>query len=138
MIWFIIGLIIIGILYVLTLISLGGVKKINRNPNRKYMFRYYLASNTNDKALPIRFLEEWKVSKLENNLYLLYLTLDDSLYILGYLLEKWNGYHGGEVIVEVYLYTCKVDVYLCPYCQYDKIGGYKVLDGGGIKVTREE
>jgi hypothetical protein len=53
--------------------------------------------------LPTEFLVNWKISNLENHLYLLYLTLEEDLYMEGYLHSVLVDYEGwNDVYIDVY------------------------------------
>lgn len=69
-------------------------------PTTDYIFKYYLKGN--NYGMPIEFLEEWKLSALENHHYVLSLTLEDSTILHRYLGEIWKDYEGKDVIINVY------------------------------------
>ena len=69
-------------------------------PTTDYIFKYYLKGN--NYGMPIEFLEEWKLSALENHHYILSLTLEDSTILHKYLGEIWKNYEGKDVIINVY------------------------------------
>ena len=69
-------------------------------PTTDYIFKYYLKGN--NYGMPIEFLEEWKLSALENHHYVLSLTLEDSVILYKYLGEIWKNYEGKDVIINVY------------------------------------
>lgn len=69
-------------------------------PTTDYIFKYYLKGN--NYGMPIEFLEEWKLSALENHHYILSLTLEDSVILHRYLGEVWRDYEGKDVIINVY------------------------------------
>ena len=99
--WFTIGiaLILIGVI----IWAFGGIKK-KENPVRlsNYLFAYRIVED-DTKALPTEFLVNWKISNLENHLYLLYLTLEEDLYMEGYLHSVWVDYEGwNDVYIDVY------------------------------------
>ena len=99
--WFTIGiaLILIGAI----IWAFVGIKKKD-NPVRfsRYLFAYRIIEG-NPKRLPTEFLVNWKISNLENHLYLLYLTLEEDLYMEGYLHSVWVDYEGwNDVYVDVY------------------------------------
>ena len=80
-----------------------GIKKKD-NPVRlsNYLFAYRITEG-DPKALPTEFLVNWKISNLENHLYLLYLTLEEDLYMEGYLHSIWVDYEGwNDVYMDVY------------------------------------
>ena len=80
-----------------------GIKK-KENPVRlsNYLFAYRIVED-DTKALPTEFLVNWKISNLENHLYLLYLTLEEDLYMEGYLHSIWVDYEGwNDVYMDVY------------------------------------
>ena len=65
-----------------------------------YLFAYKIDIT---RAMPVEFLVNWKISNLENHLYLLYLTLEEDLYIEGYLYSVWVDYEGlDDVYMDVY------------------------------------
>lgn len=99
--WFTIGiaLILIGAI----IWAFVGIKKKDK-PVRlsKYLFAYRIVED-DAKALPTEFLVNWKISNLENHLYLLYLTLEEDLYMEGYLHSVWVDYEGwNDVYIDVY------------------------------------
>ena len=99
--WFTIGiaLILIGAI----IWAFVGIKKKD-NPVRlsNYLFAYRIVED-DTKALPTEFLVNWKISNLENHLYLLYLTLEEDLYMEGYLHSVWVDYEGwNDVYIDVY------------------------------------
>ena len=80
-----------------------GIKKKDK-PIRlsNYLFAYRI-SEGDPKGLPTEFLVNWKISNLENHLYLLYLTLEEDLYMEGYLHSVWVDYKGwNDVYIDVY------------------------------------
>lgn len=80
-----------------------GIKKKD-NPVRlsNYLFAYRIIEG-NPKGLPTEFLVNWQISNLENHLYLLYLTLEEDLYMEGYLHSIWVDYEGwNDVYMDVY------------------------------------
>jgi hypothetical protein len=80
-----------------------GIKKKDK-PVRlsNYLFAYRIVDD-DTKALPTEFLVNWKISNLENHLYLLYLTLEEDLYMEGYLHSIWVDYEGcDDVYIDVY------------------------------------
>lgn len=95
---------------VMTLILIGtviwafvGIKK-KENPVRlsNYLFAYRITED-DTKAMPTDFLVNWQISNLENHLYLLYLTLEEDLYMDGYLHSVWVDYKGFDnVYIDVY------------------------------------
>ena len=99
--WFTMGiaLILIGAI----IWAFVGIKEKD-NPVRlsQYLFAYRIIVD-DTKALPTEFLVNWKISNLENHLYLLYLTLEEDLYMEGYLHSIWVDYEGWEdVYIDVY------------------------------------
>lgn len=99
--WFTIGiaLILIGAI----IWAFVGIKKKD-NPIRlsNYLFAYKITEG-NPKGLPTQFLVNWKISNLENHLYLLYLTLEEDLYMEGYLHSVWVDYEDwNDVYMDVY------------------------------------
>ena len=80
-----------------------GIKKKD-NPVRlsNYLFAYRIIEG-DPKGLPTQFLVNWQISNLENHLYLLYLTLEEDLYMEGYLHSIWVDYEGwNDVYIDVY------------------------------------
>lgn len=68
----------------------------------QYLFAYRIIEG-DPKGLPTQFLVNWQISNLENHLYLLYLTLEEDLYIEGYLHSIWVDYDGwDDVYMDVY------------------------------------
>jgi len=68
----------------------------------QYLFAYRIIEG-DPKALPTEFLVNWKISNLENHLYLLYLTLEEDIYMEGYLHSIWVDYEGwNDVYIDVY------------------------------------
>jgi hypothetical protein len=99
--WFTVGmaLILIGAI----IWAFVGIKK-KEKPVRlsNYLFAYRITEG-NPKGLPTEFLVNWKISNLENHLYLLYLTLEEDLYMEGYLHSVWVDYEGwNNVYIDVY------------------------------------
>lgn len=91
--WFTIGiaLILIGAI----IWAFVGIKKKEDSPVRlsQYLFVYKIVEG-DSKGLPTEFLVNWKITDLENHLYLLYLNLEDDLDIEEYLHKVWVGYSG--------------------------------------------
>lgn len=99
--WFTIVMILIFIGAIIW--AFVGIKKKD-NPVRlsNYLFVYKIVEG-DPKGLPTEFLVNWKISNLENHLYLLYLTLEEDLYIEGYLHSVWVDYEGwNDVYMDVY------------------------------------
>ena len=99
--WFTIGIALILIGAVIW--AFVGIKK-KENPVRlsNYLFAYRIKEG-DPKALPTEFLVNWKISNLENHLYLLYLTLEEDFYIEGYLHSVWVDYDGWDnIYIDVY------------------------------------
>lgn len=99
-----------------------GIKKKD-NPVRlsQYLFAYRIIEG-DPKGLPTEFLVNWKISNLENHLYLLYLTLEEDLYMEGYLHSVWVDYEGWD---DVYMNVYEVE-------EGDKhtlIGKFWVIEG---------
>lgn len=65
-----------------------------------YSFAYSIKEDASE--LPTEFLANWKVSALENHLYLLDITLEDDLYLLGYLQNIWEFYDDCKVYIKAY------------------------------------
>ena len=95
--WFtiVIALILIGAI----IWAFVGIKKKEDNPVRlsQYLFVYKITEG-DSKWLPTEFLVNWKITDLENHLYLLYLNLEEGLDIEEYLHKVWVGYSGWENI----------------------------------------
>jgi hypothetical protein len=101
-----------------------GIKKKD-NPVRlsNYLFAYRIVED-DTKALPTEFLVNWKISNLENHLYLLYLTLEEDLYMEGYLHKVWVDYEGWEdVYIDVYRVEGMMDT------KHTLIGKFWVIEG---------
>jgi hypothetical protein len=101
-----------------------GIKKKD-NPIRlsNYLFAYRIVED-DAKALPTEFLVNWKISNLENHLYLLYLTLEEDLYREGYLHSIWVDYEGWEdVYIDVYRVEGMMDT------KHTLIGKFWVIEG---------
>ena len=99
--WFtiVIALILIG---AIIWAFVGIKKKDNQVRLSNYLFAYRIVED-DTKALPTEFLVNWKISNLENHLYLLYLTLEEDLYMEGYLHKVWVDYEGFyDVYIDVY------------------------------------
>ena len=120
--WFTIGIALILIGAVIW--AFVGIKKKD-NPVRlsKYLFAYRIVED-DTKALPTEFLVNWKISNLENHLYLLYLTLEEDLYMEGYLHKVWVDYEGWEdVYIDVYRVEGMMDT------KHTLIGKFWVVEG---------
>ena len=65
-----------------------------------YFFAYSIKEDASE--LPVEFLANWKVSALENHLYLLDITLEYDLYLLGYLQKVWEFYDDCKVYIKSY------------------------------------
>ena len=120
--WFtiVIALILIGAI----IWAFVGIKKKD-NPVRlsNYLFAYRIEED-DTKALPTEFLVNWKISNLENHLYLLYLTLEEDLYMEGYLHSVWVNYEGWEdVYIDVYEVEGMMDT------KHTLIGKFWVIEG---------
>ena len=99
--WFTIALTLI-LIGVIIWVFVGIKKKDNPGRLSNYLFAYRIVED-DTKALPTEFLVNWKISNLENHLYLLYLTLEEDLYMEGYLHSIWVDYEGWEdVYIDVY------------------------------------
>ena len=97
-IWFTIGIALILIGAVIW--AFVGIKKKEDNPVvrlSQYLFVYKIVEG-DSKGLPTEFLVNWKLTDLENHLYLLYLNLEEDLDIEEYLHKVWVGYSGLEDI----------------------------------------
>ena len=101
-----------------------GIKKKD-NPVRlsNYLFAYRITEG-DPKGLPTEFLVNWKISNLENHLYLLYLTLEENLYMEGYLHSVWVDYEGwNDVYIDVYEVEGRMDT------KHTLIGKFWVIEG---------
>lgn len=89
-----------------------GIKKKDK-PIRlsNYLFAYRIKED-GAKGMPTEFLVNWQISNLENHLYLLYLTLEEDLYMEGYLYSVWFDYEGWD---NVYIDVYRVDGRISPY-----------------------
>ena len=98
MIWCI-AFVMVGILLIGMVMFLKGVHKVNTNDKVlvKYLFVYKIVEG-DAKGLPTEFLVNWKLTDLENHLYLLYLNLEEDLDIEEYLHKVWVGYSGWDNI----------------------------------------
>ena len=99
--WFTIAMALILICAIIW--AFVGIKKKDK-PVRlsNYLFAYRITEG-NSKGLPTEFLVNWKLTDLENHLYLLYLTLEEDLYMEGYLHSVWVDYEGwNDVYIDVY------------------------------------
>lgn len=102
-----VGLIILGIAVVI-LAALVMALFIQEKEEHKdlpklmanYLFAYSIKEDTSN--MPTEFLVNWKLSALENHLYLLQITLEDDLDVLGYLKESWVKGYDGRVYINVY------------------------------------
>ena len=120
--WFTIGiaLILIG---AIIWAFVGIKKKENQVRLSNYLFAYRIVED-DTKALPTEFLVNWKISNLENHLYLLYLTLEEDLYMEGYLHSVWVNYEGWEdVYIDVYRVEGMMDT------KHTLIGKFWVIEG---------
>ena len=120
--WFTMGiaLILIGAI----IWAFVGIKKKDK-PVRlsNYLFAYRITED-DTKAMPTEFLVNWKISNLENHLYLLYLTLEEDLYMEGYLHSIWVDYEGWEdVYIDVYRVEGMMDT------KHTLIGKFWVIEG---------
>lgn len=106
--WFtiVIALILIG-----TIIwAFVGIKKKDK-PVRlsNYLFAYRIDIT---RAMPVEFLVNWKISNLENHLYLLYLTLEEDLSIDDYLKDIWIDYLGSDnIYIRIYRVEGRISSY---------------------------
>ena len=119
-IWFTIAIALILIGTVIW--AFVGIKKKD-NPVRlsQYLFSYRITEG-NPKGLPTEFLVNWQISNLENHLYLLYLTLEEDLYMEGYLHSIWVDYDGLD---DVYMDVYKVE----EDTKHTLIGKFCVIEG---------
>ena len=120
--WFTIGiaLILIGAI----IWAFVGIKKKDNSVRlSNYLFAYRITEG-NPKGLPTEFLVNWKISNLENHLYLLYLTLEEDLYMEGYLHSVWVDYEGwNDVYIDVYEVEGMMDT------KHTLIGKFWVIEG---------
>ena len=101
-----------------------GIKK-KENPVRlsNYLFAYRIVED-DTKALPTEFLVNWKLTDLENHLYLLYLTLEEDLYMEGSLHSVWVDYEDWtDVYIDVYRIEGLMDT------KHTLIGKFWVIEG---------
>ena len=108
-----------------------GIKKKD-NPVRlsNYLFAYRIIEEDDTRAMPTEFLVNWKISNLENHLYLLYLTLEEDLDMKGYLHKVWVHYRGFDnVYIDVYRVEGKMDT------KHTLIGKCCVVKGGKMCYT---
>ena len=101
-----------------------GIKKKD-NPVRlsNYLFAYRIIEG-DPNGLPTEFLVNWKISNLENHLYLLYLTLEEDLYMAGYLHSIWVDYEGWEdIYMDVYRVEGMMDT------KHTLIGKFWLIEG---------
>ena len=120
--WFTIGIALIFIGAIIW--AFVGIKKKDK-PVRlsNYLFAYRIVED-DTKALPTEFLVNWKISNLENHLYLLYLTLEEDLYMDGYLHSVWVNYEGwNDVYIDVYEVEGMMDT------KHTLIGKFWVIEG---------
>ena len=121
-VWFTIGiaLILIGAI----IWAFVGIKKKDNSVRlSNYLFAYRITEG-NPKGLPTEFLVNWKISNLENHLYLLYLTLEEDLYMEGYLHSVWVDYEGwNDVYIDVYEVEGMMDT------KHTLIGKFWVIEG---------
>lgn len=105
MIWEFWFTIVIALILIGTIVwAFVGIKKKDK-PVRlsNYLFAYRIIEEDDTRAMPTEFLVNWQISNLENHLYLLYLTLEEDLYMEGYLHSVWVDYKGlDDVYVDVY------------------------------------
>ena len=121
--WFTIGiaLILIGAI----IWAFVGIKKKEDSPVRlsQYLFVYKIVEG-DPKGLPTEFLVNWKITDLENHLYLLYLTLEEDLYMEGYLHSIGVDYEGlDDVYIDVYEVEGMMDT------KHILIGKFWVVEG---------
>lgn len=95
MIWFLLILVIIIGFEMWCLFSGKEEPKVTYT---NYLFKYYIKGDP--KVMPVEFLVNWKLSELENHLYILEKTLEEDIY--GYLEYVWQGYYGKEIYIDVY------------------------------------
>lgn len=92
-----------------------------------YFFAYSIKEYASE--LPVEFLANWKVSALENHLYLLDITLEDDLYLLGYLQNIWGFYDDCKVYIKAY-----EKVYDRYEIHHEPLGEFRVEDGKVYQV----
>jgi len=104
--------------------AFAGIKKKDNSVRlSNYLFAYRIVED-DTKALPTEFLVNWKISNLENHLYLLYLTLEEDLYMEGYLHSVWVDYEGWkDVYIDVYKVEGMMDT------KHTLIGKFWVIEG---------
>ena len=95
--WFTVGIALILIGTVIW--AFVGIKKKDNPVVRlsQYLFVYKIIEG-DSKGLSTEFLVNWKLTDLENHLYLLYLNLEEDLDIEEYLHKVWVGYSGWDNI----------------------------------------
>lgn len=101
-----------------------GIKKKDK-PVRlsNYLFAYRIIED-NTRMIPTVFLVDWKLTDLGNYLYLLYLTLEEDLYIEGYLHSVWVDYEGwNDIYVDVYRVEGMMDT------KHTLIGKFCMVEG---------
>jgi len=124
MIWCI-AFVMVGILIIGMVMFLKGVHKVNTKDKVlvRYLFVYKIVEG-DAKGLPTEFLVNWKITDLENHLYLLYLTLEEDLDIEGYLHKVWVDYEGfDDVYIDVYRIEGMMDT------KHTLIGKFCIIEG---------
>lgn len=132
MIWFLITFVIIlfvGMMIFLLFIGmemfLKGTHKVNTDDKVlvRYLFVYKIVEG-DPNGLPTEFLVNWKLTDLENHMYLLYLNLEEDLDIEKYLYKVLAKYYGfNNIYGKVYRieYTSDIKNIL--------IGTWEVVEG---------
>lgn len=92
-----------------------------------YIFKYYYYHNLGNKdSLPYEYLANWNIIHIRNLIYILELTLAKNLKINKYLGSVWRGYHGREIMIEVYERT-----YFEDRTFHDVLIGNYLINGSG-------
>ena len=115
----------VGILIIGMVMFLKGVHKVNTKDKVlvRYLFVYKIVEG-DAKGLPTEFLVNWKLTDLENHLYLLYLNLEEDLDIEEYLHKVWVGYSGNwNIYGKVYRVEGIMDV------RHILIGTWEIVEG---------
>lgn len=127
-----ITLIILGIVVVIIAILVWYIYIDTKNDEKmKTYTEYFFAYSIKEDAskLPTEFLANWKVSALENHLYLLDITLEDDLYLLGYLQNIWRFYDDYRVYIKAY-----EKVYSRYEIHHEPLGEFMVEGGKVYKI----
>lgn len=91
-----------------------------------YIFKYYYSYIGNKNNLPYEYLANWNITHIRNVIYILELTLAKNLKINKYLGSVWRGYHGREIMIEVYERT-----YFEDRTFHEVLIGYYLINGSG-------